>query len=657
MKLNKIFIVSILFLAIFLAGAVSAEDNVTADSQIAQDINVSFPERVYEEDPVEIDVELPDNAQGILKATVDDVEIYNENITNRSVKIPVTIPEPKKPYIVVNRITDHTYHKIGLFYNDVALNLTHDLKLMKYRPDHDYGMGIPQEILKDDNSNYQHPMLAFPQTANGTAEIYIDGVLSERLNTTTFTILNVSKFNSLDLGNHTVRINYTGDDYYLPSDRTFNFTVVDMLINIPQEIVLDHDDCLTAKTVNNTDGTLFVYFDSELILSAKLDKHGEYLESLFKYVKCGQHEIEVIYLAKHFKKSKKAVVNVSYYVEAWGDGFIYGEENTVNIVVPTDFNRKLISITIDGVLKPKFTIDNSGWIELDVSKLGVGNHTLYFDFRGDEKYNSCNLTHNFTVSYEIIAQDWYIDDYSKISLSLPGDAKGALEVYVDGKLFKSQALKKGKASIDLKGLASGYRNITAKYTGSDYEVDEVNSTVYVPVKPTIKADNIKMYYTDSSKLKVQILRGSSPEEYEYVSLKIGKNTYGDYTDAKGIVKLTLPKLKPGKYAMTITCGGVKKVKTLTVKHVLSLKTVKVKKSAKKLVLTATLKKGKKAIKGKYVTFKFNGKTYKKVKTNKYGIAKLTIKKSVLKKLKVGKNVKYQATYLRDIVKKSVKVRK
>ena len=90
---------------------------------------------------------------------------------------------------------------------------------------------------------------------------------------------------------------------------------------------------------------------------------------------------------------------------------------------------------------------------------------------------------------------------------------------------------------------------------------------------------------------------------------------------------------------------------------MTLKKVKVKKSAKKLVLTATLKKlNGKYLKGKKITFKFNGKKFK-AKTNKKGIAKVTVKKAVLKKLKVGKKVKYQATYLKDTVKKSVKVKK
>lgn len=89
---------------------------------------------------------------------------------------------------------------------------------------------------------------------------------------------------------------------------------------------------------------------------------------------------------------------------------------------------------------------------------------------------------------------------------------------------------------------------------------------------------------------------------------------------------------------------------------ITLKTVKVKKSAKKLVLQATLKQDNKALNGKKITFKFNGKTYKS-KTNKKGIAKVTIKKAILKKLKVGKKVKYQASYGKIIAKKTAKVKK
>jgi invasion protein IalB len=86
------------------------------------------------------------------------------------------------------------------------------------------------------------------------------------------------------------------------------------------------------------------------------------------------------------------------------------------------------------------------------------------------------------------------------------------------------------------------------------------------------------------------------------------------------------------------------------------KTVKVKKG-KKLKLQAKLKwSNGKAIKGKKITFKFKGKKYK-AKTNKKGVAKVTIKKKVTKKLKKGKKYSYSATYKTDTVKGKVKVKK
>ncbi|WP_292885977.1 hypothetical protein [Methanobrevibacter sp. UBA212] len=96
------------------------------------------------------------------------------------------------------------------------------------------------------------------------------------------------------------------------------------------------------------------------------------------------------------------------------------------------------------------------------------------------------------------------------------------------------------------------------------------------------------------------------------------------------------------------------VKKDTVK--LTLKKVKVKRSAKKLVLQATLKINNKAKKGLKVTFRFNGKKFT-AKTNKKGIAKVTIKKKLFKKLKIGKKVKIQVSYGKTTKNMIVKIKK
>ena len=83
--------------------------------------------------------------------------------------------------------------------------------------------------------------------------------------------------------------------------------------------------------------------------------------------------------------------------------------------------------------------------------------------------------------------------------------------------------------------------------------------------------------------------------------------------------------------------------------------VTVKKTAKKFVLQAKLKINGKLVKCKKITFKFKGKTYR-AKTNSKGIAKVIIKKNVVKKLKKGKTYAVKVSYLKDSVKSSVKVK-
>ena len=130
--------------------------------------------------------------------------------------------------------------------------------------------------------------------------------------------------------------------------------------------------------------------------------------------------------------------------------------------------------------------------------------------------------------------------------------------------------------------------------------------------------------------------------------------------SKKKVSKVISKLKPGTHLIKVLYYGKDDFysKTFIVKVIpttkLSLQPVKVKKSAKKITLKEILKKNKQLQKGKKIKFKFNEKTYK-AKTNKKGIAKVTIKKSELEKLNVGETVYYQATYSTNTVRKSATV--
>ena len=89
---------------------------------------------------------------------------------------------------------------------------------------------------------------------------------------------------------------------------------------------------------------------------------------------------------------------------------------------------------------------------------------------------------------------------------------------------------------------------------------------------------------------------------------------------------------------------------------LTSKSVTMKKSAKKLTLSVKLTKGKTLLKNKKVTFRFRGKNYT-AKTNSKGIAKVIVKRSVIKKLKAGSKYTVKISYLKTSIKRYVKVKK
>ena len=176
----------------------------------------------------------------------------------------------------------------------------------------------------------------------------------------------------------------------------------------------------------------------------------------------------------------------------------------------------------------------------------------------------------------------------------------------------------------------------------------------------LPAKNTAVQYSAKGKYSVTVYGtdGKVANGAEVIFKISGKQVAKAKTNTKGVASYVVTK-NPGKYKIQATALGKSITKTLTVKHIVTLKTVTLKKSAKKLTLQATLAKvNGKYLKKKTITFKINGKKVATAKTNSKGVAKITIKNpNVVKKLKVGKKVTYQATYLKDTVKKTAKIKK
>lgn len=234
-------------------------------------------------------------------------------------------------------------------------------------------------------------------------------------------------------------------------------------------------------------------------------------------------------------------------------------------------------------------------------------------------------------------------------------------------------IKNTKVLITVNGNSKKYKSdssgyITLKFTkltknkkitAKNPKTGEIKTSKILVYSRFSGNKNVAMYYYDGSKFTSYILGNTAKlvGKNQVVTIKINKKTYKVKTNAKGKIAFKIPStVKPGTYKLSAIYKGEITKKTIKIKQNLKTKKYTVKKSAKKLTIKATLKNGKKALKGKKITLKLNGKKFT-AKTNKYGIAKFTIKKNVIKKLKKGKKYTMKVSYLKNTIKTTLKVKR
>ena len=330
-----------------------------------------------------------------------------------------------------------------------------------------------------------------------------------------------------------------------------------------------------------------------------------------------------------------------------------------NVTVSDGFGNISLSLPI-GYYYTKVTFDNSSCYNL-ISNVAFGVYPLSSNGgQNESELPSQNITYNpnVDIDYENLSlvplksiYGWANSIEYQVKLM---DDKGVhvsdveLLFLVNGKTIRAYTNFEGIAVVRF-GLNIGTHAIEIRSNyGTFYENIRVVSRFR-------NNKNINMYYFDGSKYSFKVYgnNGKLVGANQVVTVKINKKTYKVKTNKNGVASFTIPKtVKPGKYTITASYKGQTIKNTITVKKILSPnKLVKVKRTASKLVLVAKLKK---KLKGKKIVFRFNGKNYS-AKTNKNGVAKVVIKKTVIKKLKKGKTYKAKMTYYKTSIITKVRV--
>ena len=350
-------------------------------------------------------------------------------------------------------------------------------------------------------------------------------------------------------------------------------------------------------------GMVYVsYYDKTLSVSTNIDEYATaiIIENTVPYNKNYQHDI--IWGGKFISGENLSYVNE---FKALDDDLIAG--------VGTYFERSSINYTVSVYVNDQLKLTQSG-----VSPY-FGFHTIKLDKyipvrKGDYFYAVItsdsvpimNLSDMRTHSYEGIS---WINRNGNWS-----------DLYEEGMIA---VMKIYTVADDSK--ITGNKNVAVDYAGGNY-----------------------------FSVRVVTADGHAVGAGEKVKFTINGKTTTVTTDKNGVAKIKITDL-PKTYTIKTTYNGKTYTNTVKVKQVLSASKVTVKKTAKKFTLKAKLKINGKLIKGKYIKFKFNGKTYK-VKTNAKGIAQKTFNKKFIKKLKKGKTYTVKVTYLKDTIKTIVKVK-
>jgi hypothetical protein len=469
-----------------------------------------------------------------------------------------------------------------------------------------------------------------------------------------------------DMGEYDVDISYLGDEKYPQTTYT---KVLSVSYYGVVGYIKDGRRIVSLRLPTNAKGNLTIYNDnrgSKLYTKALVNGRASFdLTDL----PVGMYDLRAVYEGDDYSaKDYRDNFKVMPYVYITQDVLI---DDDVTIFMDLNNSTGYILIVMDG-LSPVLQEIADGKVNYTFStkEYSFGNHTVTFQyfgnsFDGEIFYESDSTGKLVPIKYDLhilgkeanVAKASDSDNYLELYFQ---NATGTVEFFVNGVKYAVVDIVDGIARLDISKFKNGKYLISWVYSG-DSKYKSTSNNMYLTVNhksAKITAADFKTLYTSNKKYSVKVYnaQGKLASGVSVTFLINNKAFKTVKTDKKGVASVVISQ-KPGTYKITAKALSTSVTKKLTVNHVLTLKKVKVKASAKKLVIKATLKKvNGKYLKGKKITLKFNGKKFK-AKTNKKGIAKFTIKSSVLKKLKAGKKVKYQATYKKDIVKKSVKVKK
>ena len=246
---------------------------------------------------------------------------------------------------------------------------------------------------------------------------------------------------------------------------------------------------------------------------------------------------------------------------------IYVGENATVTVTFEDDTTGTVTLIINGSTHI-ITLKN-GTGSINISGLPVGKHIINATYSGDRKYEPCNrIFEDFFVrkiiNYDFVPEGKANDTHANITVTLPDDATGYVNITLNNRLYSNIEVINGKANLTADGLEAGkLYPVQIDYSGNDkYEPGSKNITLrsnktldYVFL---VEGDDI--HVGDIAYVMVFLPNAT---EGDQALIKVGNRAPEYASVVNGTISHPVIGLAEGEYFVTVTYLGNEKYESST----------------------------------------------------------------------------------------------
>ena len=514
--------------------------------KITPDMDVTVDSAVFGEDLTVVAV-LPADATGEVVITVNGKD-YSVVIENGVAS--ATVPGINAGYytIVVKYAGDNNYNAVDVTKGvnvakaDAALNVIIDSV--------DYGnvFTVNAVLTGVNNAPLTGDVIV---TVNG--KDYTVNVVNGKGNVTGV---------KLAAGTYDFTAKFAGDNNYnaVSDSGKFNVNKVDSAIDVAvSDIKVGEDAVITVKLLSDATGSVTVTVNGKDYTEPVVNGIANVKVS---GLKADTYDVAVKYSGDNnyndaVATSSFTVSKVDPTMDVTVDGIVFGEDLTVEAVLPADATGKVV-IVVDGTSYTANITD--GKATQVVKDLTAGYHTVGVKYGGDDKYNDV-VVDGFVIVDKaqpvlgvVIADVNYGNEFA-IEATLTGvnstPLNGNVIVTVNGKFYVVNVTD-GKGTLTGVKLAAGTYGFTAVWAGNDnyaavdengdFKVNKLNSTV------AVNADDIKV-----GENATVIVNVSSDATGDVIITVDGKDYTVAIVDGKAVK--TIADLKANNYTVTVKYDG------------------------------------------------------------------------------------------------------